>query len=108
MKKWLIDWFLKNYLVDLVKRLSGYKIFVALLILIVQAASTYFAGQGGLSDALNLLLESLSKVGSSPLSPEETNVLIGYALGLWGVLDKLLKALRGAPQVPYVVEKKRG
>lgn len=110
LKKWIVDWLIKdsvNGLIKAIQALDGNKTSLGLLGIIVSGILMYLGGPEHvpMGDAILRVLEALPKLTERevPLTPADVNTIISQLLLIGGIIGKVYKAVKGQPQSPEIV-----
>jgi len=103
IKGYFTDKLVKSYLLQLVKRLDGYKTFLGIGLTLLQIASHLLDKNVPI---LATIIGVLQEGDVTTIVPEgDIGILATSLLALWGLIMKVYKASKGLPQVPELTKK---
>lgn len=108
LKEILLKKMIAGYLGTFWDRMNGYKLFSMILLTLLQAAKIYFTvtGSEGASSVLDVIVHSAGDAVNGIASPDEIGVAVTSFLGFLAASHKVVKKVKGLPQVPEIVVKK--
>jgi len=96
VKKFFIGWMLQGKMVEVLKKLDGYKTYLGVVLSVLQGYVLYQKPGGTIETAATAGIDALVAAGNqAAVAPEEMQMLFANLLLAWGIIAKIIKFIRG-------------
>lgn len=105
VKEQVFEIFIKGYLSNFLKRQKGYVLLISTILGLLQVAVQIVTSPEALH-IMTMIISVFGDVAPIKLTPEEVVGASTAIMGLWALINKIIKKAKGLPQVPTMIIEK--